>query len=440
MNRILITYTPRFFQATLLGICALGGSLSGEENSVKTTPQSVDQVVVDVLVNNSELRFYEAQLAAAKGDLRSAGQWANPEIKGEVGRKRSTDNTGAVQGEGTTWSVAINQTFEWPGRLKLRQLISNRQVALAENSLTQFKNALAAHTRNLVYQFNAAQQKADLAAVTAKRFASLLDIAEQRKTAGVTPLLENRILEANAITYRRRASEAQKLKFSALLELNQLRGQPLTAQFNTLYVEPRFAKVPELDGLLAVARANNLDLRQRILELEQQGYRVDLARNDGIPSVTVGPYYSEEKADSKDRFFGVGISLPLPLWNRSEGKIDAETARQKQAQASIEMVQRALERHMIELVKTYETRLTEMGHWRPDAAKRFHEAAELADHHYRLGAVPISTYVEMQKQSLDALDSLLESQREAMEAVQQLELTTGTSLHLVSTKNEGLKQ
>ena len=400
---------------------------------------TVEALVKDVLTNNPELRFYEAELAAAKGERRTAGQWANPEVATEVGQKRSSDNAGDLQGKGLTWSVAVNQTFEWPGRVSLRKSIANGQVAIAENGLSQFRAALTARARTLVSVLDVSQQKADAAHATAERFLALHDIAEQRDTAGVTPLLEKRILEANSITYRRRKSEALQLSQQALLELNQLRGQPLTVRLKITDGNLRFAKLPDLDGLVAVALTKNLDLRQRALELERQGFRVELARNERYPSVTIGPYYSEEKSSGKDHFVGVGVSLPLPLWDHNRGNVETAAARQEQAQTSLHIAQHTVERRIIELATAYDTRLREMSHWRPDAVERFRKAAELADHHYRLGAVPIATYVEMQKQALDALDALLETQREAMESAQQLELSVGTPLNLFTVETKGSK-
>ena len=80
--------------------------------------------------------------------------------------------------------------------------------------------------------------------------------------------------------------------------------------------------------------------RQRALELEQQGFRVELAHNERYPSVTIGPYYSEEKSNGKDRFVGVGVSLPLPLWNHNRGNVETAAARQEQAQTSLHVAQR----------------------------------------------------------------------------------------------------
>lgn len=415
--------------------------LSASENPTNPTsaPLSIEAVVKDVMANNPEIRFYEAELAAAKGERRSDGQWANPEVATEVGRKRTTDREGAVQGEGTTWSVAVSQTFEWPGRGSLRKSIANRQVTLAENGLAQFRALLSARASVLAFNVDIAQQKAEAARATAERFSSLQEIIEQRQKAGVGPQLEARILEANGITYRRRASEALKLSQQALLDLNQLRGQELTAILKVAPTTIRFATLPKLAGLLASARTDNLDLRQRKLELERQGFQVDLAHNERFPSVTVSPYYSEEKSDGRDRFVGVGVSLPFPIWDRNAGGIDTALARQQQAEISLRLAQSAVERRIVELTRAYQVRLEEMDHWREDPVKRFREAADLSDHHYRLGAVPIATYIEAQKQSLDALDAVLETRRETLESALQLEIATSSRLHLFTLNDGGKK-
>jgi cobalt-zinc-cadmium efflux system outer membrane protein len=65
--------------------------------------------------------------------------------------------------------------------------------------------------------------------------------------------------------------------------------------------------------------------------------------------------------------------------------------------------------------------------------QHFQEAAEVADRHYRLGAVPISTYVELQDKYLEAVEGLLDTKKEALEAGQNLELLTGLTPPLART-------
>jgi cobalt-zinc-cadmium efflux system outer membrane protein len=178
----------------------------------------------------------------------------------------------------------------------------------------------------------------------------------------------------------------------------------------------------------------------RTIELAQQGFRVDLARNERFPSISVGPTISEENAGDRERIIGVGVSFPLPLWNRNNGNIETATARQAQAEVSLNVTVREVERKVIEAALTYETKLREMAQWRPDSVEHFREAAEVADRHYRLGAVPISTYVELQKQYLEAVESLLDTKKEALESAAQIELLTGLTVPLATASaKEGAK-
>ena len=56
-------------------------------------------------------------------------------------------------------------------------------------------------------------------------------------------------------------------------------------------------------------------------------------------------------------------------------------------------------------------------------------ASELAERNYRLGAVPLTTYVEIQKQYLELVGALPELQKDALQAAQELEILTGLKLY-----------
>ena len=264
----------------------------------------------------------------------------------------------------------------------------------------------------------AAQEVAD-------RFQHLREVLVQRDPAGLTPLLETRIIEATELILKRKSSEAALASQAALLELNQLRGGPWTQPLKMQPARLEFSDAPEIDALLMAAQTNNFELQMRRVELEQQGFKVSLARKEGRPSFAVGPYFSQERAGDREQQIGIGFSVPLPLWNRSKGSVETATARQKQAETSLYVAQRQLERQIVERALTYETKLREMANWRPEAVEEFRKAAELADRHYRLGAVPIATYVELQKQYLEAVEALLDTKREALEAGQELQRLTG---------------
>jgi cobalt-zinc-cadmium efflux system outer membrane protein len=423
------------FSSLRVAVLACGAfALAARGEPGGTNEISVEMLVQEALAKNPELNFYKAEIAAAKGERRNAGTLANPEVSSQVGAKHGKDAQTGLTGEGLAWSVSVLQTFEYPGRLALRKAIANRQIELAGLGYEQFKASLVAKTRAAGFAAFEAQAKAEAAQEVADRFAALTEVLVQREPAGVTPLLETRIIEANAVSAQRKASEAKQAARVALVDLNQLRGQPATAVVRIARPEIGFEKVELVERLADRAATNSFELRMRQVELEQQGFRVSLVKNERFPSVSVGPVYSEESTGGvgeKDRTIGVGITLPLPLWNRNKGNIETARAREEQAATSLRVTQREVERKVVESSAAYEARLEEMSRWRADAASKLKEAAELADRHYRLGAVPVATYVELQKQYLEAVEAILDTKRDALQAAQELEILTGLILYKV---------
>jgi cobalt-zinc-cadmium efflux system outer membrane protein len=132
-----------------------GGEAAPAESSANVT---LDALVAEALERNPELKFYEAEILAAKAGRKTAGLLANPELSGSVGQK--TVRGGGLSDEGVAWSVSAAQPFEWPGRISLRKAIANREIELAELGRERFKVALAGQVRTLTYGLFGAQEKA----------------------------------------------------------------------------------------------------------------------------------------------------------------------------------------------------------------------------------------------------------------------------------------
>lgn len=423
---------PWLSAALLASLAPARAQAPSETPPAPDTPAiALDALVAEIVGRNPELAFYEAELAAAKAGRRSAGAWNDPELSLDAGHKRVRDAAGVLAGEGTAWSVSVTQTFEWPGRLALRKSIANHQIELAELGLARFRAELQARARVLAQGLHAAREKAAATHEVAGRYQTLREVFLARDPAGLTPLLETRVIEAQELALKRRATEAGLAAQAALVELNQLRGVAPGEPVEVAGTRFVFRAAPALEALLAAARENNFEFRIKQVELAQQGLEVSLARNERYPSVAVSPFYSEEKAGERETVFGLGLSVPLPLTNRSRSAVDVAEARRRQADAVVLMARRALERDVIMTAQTFAAKVAASAEWKSDAVTKFREAAELADRHYRLGAVPLATYVELQNSYLDAVEALLDTEREALESGQQLQLLTGVDFNAV---------
>ena len=410
----------------------------GEKKSEsKDAENSFETLLDEVLENNPELKFYEAEVLAAKGLRQTAGLWNNPEVEGAIGRKRvisSSDEGETSTAKGSASEIVVTQSIEWPGRIRLRKAIADRDIEFAELGLEQFRGLLKARTKIAAYVLSAAQEKAEATQEVAEHFRALREVLIQRDQAGLTPLLETRVIEAIELNMQRKASQASLDAKAALFDLNQLRGAAPSDALTLTRMNLTFRSIDmDKNELIKLAGSNDFQVRLRAIELERQGYTVRLAKNERFPDITAGPAIAMERAGDRERIIGAAISLPLPLWDRNQGNIATAKAHQTQAETSFDVAQRDAERRVVEAIATYETKLKEMAKWRPDSIQHFKEAAELADRHYRLGAVPVSTYIELQSQYLDTIEGLQDTKKEALETATQLELMTGADLSLTKT-------
>src|SRR6185503_7116182 len=227
-------------------LIALNGLAAGSDpvDPSTTNAITIPALVAEALERNPELKFYEAEITAAKAGRKTAGLLANPEVSGSVGQKRVTG--GGLSDEGVAWSVSVVQPFEWPGRVGLRKAIANHDIELAQLGYERFRTALSGRVRTLAYGLFAAQERSAAATEVAERFKALREVLVQRDPAGLTPLLETRVIEATELNAHRKASEALLAAQSALLELNQLRGAALDTRLTVTQAEIRFEPLDSL--------------------------------------------------------------------------------------------------------------------------------------------------------------------------------------------------
>lgn len=389
------------------------------------TPQTL---VNQAFQRNPELNFFVAEIAAAKGAVRTARTIRNPELGTEVGYKNSRESSGGMTGGGAALGFSLTQTFEYPGRIALRKAIANHDLALAELHLQQFRLTLAARVRSLAYAIISAHGRTKAVHEVASRTQELDDVLKQRPLAGVAAQLEAQIIGANLLTFERQQRESTLAEKTIAAELNQLCGRPAGAAL-TVSASPIVFTALSLPRLVDAARSNAFDIRIRQVELARQGFKVALSKNERFPAIAVGPFYSMENAIDREQRVGLGVSLPLPLWDRNLGNIASSKARQQQAEASLAMAAREVERRVTQTAATLETKRAEIERWNTGALAQLRAASELADRNYRLGAVPLTTYVEIQKQYLEAIGAFNDAQKDALDAAQTLEIWTGQTLY-----------
>ena len=247
----------------------LSSLIRAQDRPPAPRPNTIEGLVTRALESNAELRAFEAGLAAAKGQRTQAGFFKNPEISTEIGTREVRDSENVLQGNGTTFSIAVTQTFEFPGKGTLRKAIANKNIEIAELGLEQFRLALTGQVRLLAYEHLASVSEAE-AAESVYRQSNVISSQLASQTGfGARQQIEIRLIQASLVELGVAIKEASLRREETRTKLNALLGLPqsMPLRIRDLLVPP-YNRL-DANRLVFAAQENNplLKIRRRELEL-----------------------------------------------------------------------------------------------------------------------------------------------------------------------------
>ena len=395
------------------------------ELKIPSSSRDLSQLIEEALANNSELKAFEADVATAKGERTQAGLWRNPEMTLEYGERRVKDPGGPLSGEGTTRSISIRQPFEFPGKGSLRKAIADRNIELGELGLEQFRVALKGRVQQLAYRFAADTQNVGIAREISDYAEAQIDLLRHRAASGIQGMLDLRVIEASLLEVKVNLTELEQSQKDALGELNALLGRPASSPLAVDIKLESPARRFDPEELVRTGLRHNFQLRAREKELQRADSESTAARLDAAPDFAVGPFYSRDKAADDEINLGIALAVKIPLWDWNQGNIEAADGRRSRSEALLEKAKRDVEVQILRRFNGYTLAQKRLKHFEKGYLQKMHDAADLADRHYRLGAVSVQTFMETQKQYLNAGRFYGDAVVSAHENLLDLELLTG---------------
>lgn len=385
----------------LICLLALPPVLEAEDPAPART-WKVEALVAHALEHNPELKAFEAELAAVKGERTQAGLWQNPEVSLEYGERRVKDPGGPLTGEGTVRSLTVLQPFEFPGKGSLRKAIADRNTEIAELGLAQFRLALKGKVRQLAYRLAADNQNVAIAREISDYAQAQVDLLRHRLASGIQGMLDLRVIEASLLEIKMALTDLEQSRKDASTELNALVGLPASQRLKlSVTLEPP-ARRFDPQELVRSGLRHNYQLLAREKEIERAESELTAAHLRAAPDFSIGPFYSREKAADDEANLGVALTISVPLWDWNQGNIEAADARLSKAEFLREKARRDVEGEILRRLTAYNLAQKRLKHFEKGYLQKMHDAADLADRHYRLGAVNVQTFMETQKQYLNA--------------------------------------
>lgn len=299
-----------------LSLCFPGGAFAARF--------SLEAAVNRALTHNPDLAAARWKIEEARGRLAQAGRLANPEMEYEFKPN--------ARGREFAVSAAFTQRFPLTNRLRLEKAVSRAELEAAGAEVDSAAQRLKAKVLETGVKLLALDEARRLTEARLRYSREFAEDAEKTAARG----------EGSPLDAAQFALEAKQLN----LELLQLEAEraALAGELRPLLgLEPKEPveitgrlPAPALPGEAGGDVSGRADWRAAQARVEAARQGAALARAEKWEDVTVGAALEVERAKDApegletDVFAGFRVSIPLPLRNKNEGKIqeaDAALAR-----------------------------------------------------------------------------------------------------------------
>lgn len=268
------------------------------------------------LQHNPELAAFGKERSAAEAAVLQAGVLPNPvlEIAGDNLR-----NARKVEAGDRTVNLQIGQLIEMGGKREARIRAAEAGRALANWDYEAKRIEVLSTVAQRFVDMLAAQERDRLAGESLALARQVADAVGRRVQAGkVSPVEETkaRLAQASAEVEREQAARERAAIRQALAALW---GSP-TPRFEIAEGDlERIVPLPAYEQLAGRVRGNP-DLARWASEIERRRATLDAAKAKAVPDVTVSAGVMRF-SQFDDRAYMIGISVPLPLFDRNLGGV-----------------------------------------------------------------------------------------------------------------------
>lgn len=294
------------------------------------SPRDLDELVRLSLEQHPRLAQAGFAIDAARGKAIQAGLYPNPTLQ------ITGDEIGDRQGPGGIWTAPyMSQEIVTAGKLRLSRDAACREIDQATLALLGQRYSLMSSVRQAYFEALALQERVALLGrlrETAEQSvgqANLLLRAQQSAPLDVIQLE----VELGRV---RSEEEATKAELGpALRRLAAVIGVPRLPVVSVAGPFDRFTLPPyDLERAQNVALAEHPDARSARIGVDKARLVLQRANVEPIPNVTVGAgYVRQNQNQSSD--WTIGVSVPVPVWNRNQGNIRTAQAQLGEAMEDV---------------------------------------------------------------------------------------------------------
>ncbi|MBP5968397.1 MULTISPECIES: TolC family protein [Pseudomonas] len=383
---------------------------------------TMDQALETAFANNPDLAAAQWETGIAQGERQQAGLIPNPEVSWEAEDTRRNSRT-------TT--VMINQPIELGGKRGARIEVASRAQDAAGIELERKRNVLRADVIQAFYSSSTAQQRLLLSRQSLELAERGLRVAQGRIKSGKSSPVEGTRAEVQLSEVRLELRRAERDEASAYQRLAQVMGAPLPAFVSVGDPGRSMPTVPD-SSLLLNRIGETAELRLAKLQIDQREASLGLEKAQRIPDLTVsiGSQYDERE---RERVNVVGLSMPIPLFNRNQGNVLAAARRTDQARDLRNASELRLRTEIQTTLDQWMTANTEVASFNQTILPAAQSAVDTATRGFEMGKFNFLDVLDAQRTLISARTQYIQAIAEATDAWVRIERIFGDVALLTRT-------
>lgn len=396
------------------------------DEDLKATVVTLPRALSLALMKNPELAAFSWEVRAQEAKTLQAGLPPNPEVGVEI---EEFAGSGERQGfDAAVSTLQLSQLIELGGKRSRRVHVAALERDLAGWDYESKRLDVFSETTKAFVEVLAAQEQVSLATELVRLSEQVLHTVSERVKAGkVSPLEETKsrvTLSNSKIELARAGSNLETAR--KRLTANWGDKSPVLEKVDgTLGTLSPIPSAEQVNALVS----QNPDVVRWMKEMEQRKAAVELEKVKSIPDITLSGGV-QHFSDTEDNAFVIGISIPIPLFDRNQGGIREARYRLAKAREEYRAAEQKTGAALAEAYQSLVFSHAEATSLVSDVLPAAQAAFDASEEGYREGKFDFLTFLDAQRTLFEAKEKYIDSLAAYHKAVADVERLTGEGLLL----------
>ena len=298
---------------------------------------SFDEAVTRFLTHNNDIKIAIQEADKSKADLTTAKLRPNPTISASYTNLDLRNNLNDVSGgSGAQTTLHVDYPIELGGKRNHRIENASATIIYAKDLLKETKREQLFTLVDAYYQVQADESNLINSISDRHDFGDLITIAQSKYDHGFLSEIDLEKLRLQIIDYDKQVqsdSAALSSDMEFLAFLLSMKSQDLFLP----PISPPETFLESVDKLISYAQQNRSDCLAARQNINVSKASVELAKANAVPDISVG-VETESYAPNYGPLVGVGVTVPLPIFDRNQGAIEKSRVTALQASSQLSKI------------------------------------------------------------------------------------------------------